>query len=183
MGQTDHSSRWVYVHPGRTGKPFTGRRVRGIVGQSRNTYGGVRPYGRCAPETWTSEEIDFSSLCWKAGYSDELSVRFGGGWAETYLSNEITRRPSIIYQVGEATRHSKAHPLKVRFFLYTHVKRKTTYCIHTKKSIHISRRDSTSVSACLLFLLWTVPSRVYSAATITIIWNKYQRTTIPRKQC
>ena len=28
-------SRWVHVHPGRTGKPFTGRRVRGIVVQSR----------------------------------------------------------------------------------------------------------------------------------------------------
>lgn len=27
------------------------------------------------PESW---------LCWKAGCSDELPVRFGGGWAETY---------------------------------------------------------------------------------------------------
>ena len=41
---------------------------------------------------------DLSMLCWKAGYSDELFARFGGGWAETCLSNEITRRPSILYQ-------------------------------------------------------------------------------------
>lgn len=41
---------------------------------------------------------DFSLLSWKAGYSDELSARFGGGWAETCPGNWKTRRPSILYK-------------------------------------------------------------------------------------
>jgi hypothetical protein len=48
-------------------------------------------------------------LCWKAGYSDEMYVRFGGRLAETCLSDGKTRRHSTLYQIctkreeGEAT--------------------------------------------------------------------------------
>jgi hypothetical protein len=35
-------------------------------------------------------------LCWKAGYRDDLFVRFGGRWVETCLSNEVTRHPSTL---------------------------------------------------------------------------------------
>jgi len=35
-------------------------------------------------------------LCWKAGCSDELPVRFGEGWAETYIRKSATRRPSTL---------------------------------------------------------------------------------------
>ena len=36
------------------------------------------------------------TLCWKAGYRANLSVRFGGRWAETCRSNVVTRRPSTL---------------------------------------------------------------------------------------
>ena len=35
-------------------------------------------------------------LCWKAGYGANSSVRFGGRWAETCFSDEVTRRPSTL---------------------------------------------------------------------------------------
>jgi len=44
---------------------------------------------------------DLSLLSWKAGYSDELSARFGGGGAETCPGNWKTRRPSILYTKWE----------------------------------------------------------------------------------
>lgn len=45
VGQTGRSSRWSNVHPGRMGKPYTGRRARDIAVQNGNTYEGDRPYG------------------------------------------------------------------------------------------------------------------------------------------
>jgi len=35
-------------------------------------------------------------LCWKAGCSDKLPVRFGEGWAETCTRKSATRRPSTL---------------------------------------------------------------------------------------
>jgi hypothetical protein len=35
-------------------------------------------------------------LCWKAGCSDKLPVRFGEGWAETCIRKSATRRPSTL---------------------------------------------------------------------------------------
>lgn len=34
---------------------------------------------------------------WRTRYGDNSSVRFGGRWAETYISDDATRRPSTLY--------------------------------------------------------------------------------------
>jgi len=43
VGQTGRSSRWSHNHPGRAGKPRTGRRARGITVRGGMTYEGARP--------------------------------------------------------------------------------------------------------------------------------------------
>ena len=58
VGQTDHSSRWVHVHPGSVGKPRAWAKGQRHSRPIEDTYGGVRPYGGCDPGTWTSEQID-----------------------------------------------------------------------------------------------------------------------------
>ena len=48
---------------------------------------------------WQLEHLKYSlekGPCWKAGCSVELPVRFGGGWAETYIRKDATRRPSTL---------------------------------------------------------------------------------------
>jgi len=66
--------------------------------------------------------IDLSLLSWKAGYSDELSARFGGGWAETCSGNWKTRRPSILY------------PQERRFFSQLTYTRNPTLTFHPNLS-------------------------------------------------
>ncbi len=36
-------------------------------------------------------------LCWKAGCRVEWPAQFGGGWAETCVSDDVTRRPSTLF--------------------------------------------------------------------------------------
>ena len=54
-------------------------------------------------------------LCWKAGYSDELYVRFGGRLAETCLSNGITRRHSTLYHI--CTKHEEGRATQIHYLL------------------------------------------------------------------
>jgi len=71
-------------------------------------------------------------LCWKAGCSDELPVRFGEGWAETCTRKSATRRPSTLcnlyathlLQAGENIRTIQellGHKKLETTMIYTHV--------------------------------------------------------------
>jgi hypothetical protein len=44
-----------------------------------------------------------SVLCWRAGCSEKLPVRFGEGWAETYIRKDATRRPSTLWALVRAS--------------------------------------------------------------------------------
>ena len=65
---------------------------------------------------WQLEHLKYSlekEPCWKAGCSVELPVRFGGGWAETYIRKDATRRPSTLCCVLTQLWYAGIGPTKI----------------------------------------------------------------------